>query len=208
LFGRESIDLANKERITADEIQFYVTKNPKMDFYNILIGLNFKNLSFRPNITSEDEKAFQLFIDVYGILLKEYHFKNGVGLWLLEEKGSFRNMILVMDQSVMDSIEGRTFDDADKDLAKEGKAINKREKSARFLLEHGVDKNSVYKNQSILYYAVEDYFSEEFVKYLISLGCDRAYFQESFTSLRTSQNYLEPINRGSSKIFKILKMKF
>jgi ankyrin repeat protein len=67
---------------------------------------------------------------------------------------------------------------------------NKREKSARFLLEHGVDKNSVYKNQTILFDAVENHFSEEFVKYLISLGCDRGFFKEIFTSSVANNPYL------------------
>lgn len=67
---------------------------------------------------------------------------------------------------------------------------NKREKSARYLLEHGVDKNSVYKNQTILFYAVEDHFSEEFVKYLISIGCNRGFFKESFTSSVANNPYL------------------
>lgn len=65
-----------------------------------------------------------------------------------------------------------------------------REKSAKFLLEHGVDKNTTHKDRQILFNAVENYFSEEFVKYLISIGCDRNYFKDTFVSSTAYNPYM------------------
>lgn len=67
---------------------------------------------------------------------------------------------------------------------------NKREKAAKFLLENGVDKDSVYRNEQILFNAVENHFSEDFIKYLISIGCDKNYFKESFTSSTGNNSYI------------------
>ena len=36
---------------------------------------------------------------------------------------------------------------------------------------------------------VENYFSEEFVKYLISIGCDKNYFKDTFVS-STAYNHI------------------
>lgn len=65
-----------------------------------------------------------------------------------------------------------------------------REKSAKFLLEHGVDKNSIYKDKQILFNAVENHFSEDFVKYLISIDCDKNYFKDTFTSTTANNPYI------------------
>lgn len=65
-----------------------------------------------------------------------------------------------------------------------------REDAARFLLENGVDKKSVYYKKSILYNAVENHFSEEFVKYLLAIGCDKNYFKSGFTSNIDNNPYL------------------
>jgi ankyrin repeat protein len=65
-----------------------------------------------------------------------------------------------------------------------------REKSAKFLLEHGVDKNSTYKDEQILFNAVENHFSEDFVKYLILIGCDKNYFKDTFTSSTANNPYI------------------
>ena len=65
-----------------------------------------------------------------------------------------------------------------------------REKSAKFLLERGVDKNTTYKDRQILFNAVENYFSEEFVKYLISIGCDKNYFKDTFVSSTAYNPYI------------------
>lgn len=67
---------------------------------------------------------------------------------------------------------------------------NQREKSAKFLLEHGVDKNSTYKDKQVLFNAVENHFSEDFIKYLILIDCDKNYFKDSFTSSTANNPYI------------------
>ncbi|MDD5549644.1 MAG: ankyrin repeat domain-containing protein [Sulfurovaceae bacterium] len=67
---------------------------------------------------------------------------------------------------------------------------NKREQSARFLLAHGADKRGVYKDQTPLFEAVENKFTEEFVKYLISIGCERGYLHDGFISSVAHNPYM------------------
>ncbi len=65
-----------------------------------------------------------------------------------------------------------------------------REKSARFLLEHGVDKNTLYDGKSILFDAVQNHFSEEFVSYLIAIGCDRNHYSSRFAASNGNNPYV------------------
>lgn len=65
-----------------------------------------------------------------------------------------------------------------------------RENSAKFLLDHGVDVNSTYNDEQILFNGVENHFSEEFVKYLIQKGCNKNYYKDSLSSSVGNNAYI------------------
>ncbi len=106
-FSRESIDISDKKNIIISGIKFSIKK--KNNIFILAMNIDKNKLVFNPNIQSDNEKVFQILIDIYGYLFQEYNFKNDIGLRLIANDKNYDNIVLILKKSYLKKIFNRTY---------------------------------------------------------------------------------------------------
>ncbi len=88
-----------------------IIKDIDAQFNLMFLGLSGKNYSYNKNINNKDEKAYQILIDVYSYLFKQYNFIADVGLAIVSHSNSYEKMIMIFDKNTLEKIKNRQFND-------------------------------------------------------------------------------------------------